>query len=388
MQARRAASHPERSPTPAALRVVARAWADGASGVLHLKRQRIELLHGEPADDAALQLVVNALYEHEAPRFEEGEHSDSAAPRLAPELWTAATRLADRSVLKGRAQSIVKPGPALHRAASFPLGPDTGEVLARCGGLRYRLADTVRIDKGRRHRLLDDLVALEILGLVEFAESQVQREATSRTSQAEQRLRSEWKTMQGDPWTALGCNPGMGRAAVDAAARRLASRYRSLSRDPRLSPKGRAMATKMLAKVLEARNTLRVEAIRDQPLGPFEQGLQEYDAGRVINAMKCFHLANQERYSPRHTAWLGYALYHDESRDLAKRQRKGRRMIEKALDEGRHKGDAGYLMAAILYEERELVRAWTYLDRVLGRYPDHVRARRLRDEVKRDLGRS
>jgi len=385
--AARPANHPEKSPTPAAVRVVAEAWANAHSGVLHLKRRRIELLHGEPADEAALQLVVNALYEHEAPRFEEKPHSASAAPRLAPELWTAAARMADRSILRGRAQEIVRPGACLHRAASFPLGPDTGDVLGQIGGLRFRLADTVRIEKSRRHVLLDDLVTLEILGLVGFA-AEATNGVAARSDSAESRLRSEWKAMKGaDAWTVLGCNPNMGRTAVEDAARRLAARYRGLSRDSRLGPKGRQMATRLLSRVLDARAEVRTAAIQAEPLGPFEQGLHEYEAGRVVNAMKCFHVANQERYSPRHTAWLGFALYHDESRDLLMRQKKGRQLIEKALNEGKHAGDAGYLMARILHEEKQLVRAWTYLDRVLGRYPEHASALQLRATIKTELGR-
>lgn len=384
------ARHPERTPTPSAVRVVAEAWSQSQSGTLKLGRQRIGLAHGEPLDDAALQLVVNALYEHEAPRFEAGTHTDEAAPRLAEDLWHAASRLADRGVLKGRAQAIVKPGPTLGKAAAFPLGPDTGAVLGRIGGLRYRLADTVRIEKERRRVLLDDLVTLERLGLVEFADGEpAQDPSASRLSEVERRLRQEWKEMKNaDPWGVLGCNPKMGRATVDQAAGQLATRYRHLSSDPRLSPKGRAIATRILAKVLDARGLVRAAAIRAEPLGPFEQGLHEFEAGRHTNALKCFQVANNERYSARNTAWMGFTLYKDPSRDETRRQRKGKQLIEKALNEGQHQGDAGYLMARILREERELVRAWTYLDRVLGRYPDHKGAKELRELVKKDLKRT
>ncbi|HJN78246.1 MAG TPA: hypothetical protein QGF58_30315 [Myxococcota bacterium] len=381
--------HADRSPTPSAVRVVAEAWASSRSGVLHVGQNRIELLHGEPRDDAALQLVVDALYAHEPPRFEEGEHTDAVAPRLATELWVAASRLADRGVLKGRAQAVVKPRPALHRAAAFPLGPDTSDVLGRIGSVRFRLADTVRIEKGRRRVVLDDLVALEILDLVVIADGEASRQSKPQHSDAEQRLRVEWKAMQGaDPWAVLGCNPGMGRGPVEDATQRLAEGYRRLSSDSRLSPKGRALAARVLAKVLDARAQVISAAVQVQPLGPLEQGLQELDAGRHTNAMKCFQVANQERYSPRFIAWLGFALYYDQTRDLARRQRKGRKLIEQALEEGQHQGDAGYLLAHILYEERELVRAWTYLDRVLGRFPDHSRATELRETVKRELPRT
>ncbi len=216
------------------------AWASGKSGTLCLGEQRLHLLHGEPTTPEQLQLIIEALYAEDAPSFLEGAiPGRPTPPRLATELWEAATRLAERASLKGRARWRVLPEENFHRLNAFPVRPLTARFLSRADSKKVRLGDTVRMDKSARMEVLDDFVALEVLGVVTLeapADGAVRedpvRPRPNVDAKTERRLQREWGLLRdADDWTVLGCTPGMAPETVEAAARRMASRYRQLLRE-------------------------------------------------------------------------------------------------------------------------------------------------------------
>jgi len=398
--------HPAKRAVQPSLRAVTRAWAQGESGFLRFGHNRVPLLHGEPASADTLQAIVYALYAEDTPSFTPSPvPGKPIPPKLATELWAAALSLSDRATLKGRARCRIGADVNFDRLNAFPIDRLTARFLGKCRDSKVRLGDSVRFDKHERMGILDDLVALEVLGVVKLqAPKQRPIQGAPQAAQeprvqvdvgTERRLRREFEILaDADAWTVLGCTPGMGSEKIDQAARRMASRYRQLSQDHRVSPGGQATAKRILARILEAAMEINSGTAKRSParqLNPhtaFEEGLAQIDAGAYDNALKCFALAQKEQpHSARLQAWLGYALYHDFSRDLS-RQRQGVRMIKKALDMGHGNGDPAYLMAKILHGDGELVRAWNYLDKVLKKHPAHKRAAALRDQVQKEIRRT
>ena len=406
-QRRRQGCHdPPKKPSRDALLAVTRAWAGGLSGFLRFGDSRVPLSHGEPSEAEHLQAIVFALYAEDTPTFTPASlPGGPTPPRLARELWTAAERLSERAALKGRARHRIVAGPIFDRLNAFPIRALTARFLASVRKEKVRLGDTVRMEKAVRMGVLDDLVALELLGAIELR-APATRSADGRKSTpaaprvqvdvgTERRLQREWSVLESaDDYTVLGCTPGMDLDTIEAATQRMAARYRQLTTDRRVSERGHALARKILLRVLEASAAIksgtgsRSAGKALNPYTAFEEGLRQAEAGAWDNALKCFAVAQKEQpQSARVQAWLGFALYHDYTRDLS-RQRKGLAMIEKAMDLGTGNGDPGYLMAKILVAEGELVRAWNHLDRVLTRHPAHKEAQALRDEVQRNIRRT
>lgn len=403
--------HPDQKPNLDAVLAITRAWAEAQSGFLRTAGDRISLLHGEPASPKQLQSTVDALYAADGIEFiPTSLQGRPLPPRLANELWIAAGRLASRGDLKGRARHRIVPGPNYARLNAFPIRALTARFAGRAQRSKIRLGDTVRMEKSSRMEVLDDLVALEVLGVLALqapkqrsvepstkAPLRAAREPEPRVQVnvgTEQRLSREWDVLRdADDWTVLGCGPGMDAVAVERAARRMASRYRQLSTDRRVSEAGQTTAKNILMRVLEASAAIRSGTAKRSPgktlsvNDAFGEGLRQIEAGAYDNAVKCFAVAQKEHpLAAKNTAWLGFALYHDYTRDLT-RQRKAMKLIEKALEMGNSNGDAGYVMARILHGEGELVRAWNYLDKVIAKHPQHAEATALRASIQRDIRR-
>ncbi|MCP4807040.1 MAG: hypothetical protein GY913_26660 [Proteobacteria bacterium] len=99
--------------------------------------------------------------------------------------------------------------------------------------------------------------------------------------------------------------------------------------------------------------------------------------------MKAFGMAQQrEPYAAQHQAWLGYCYFHDTTRDLAERQREGRKLVEKATMMGGPSGTPHYLSALMLCEENDLVRAWNHVEISLRNEPGHARGQALRAKIQ------
>ncbi|MCP4918456.1 MAG: hypothetical protein GY913_16245 [Proteobacteria bacterium] len=401
--------HPATAPSPASLRAVAAAWADARNGYLRFGRDRIYLIHGEPADSAQLQELVFALYEDEKPRFIDAAVPGKPVPPALPnELWAAAKCLADRSSLRGKGRGVLAPGPLFSRLAAFPMTSQTRRLLTRADRKSIRLGDTVRLDRELRMLVLDEvctLIALDVIRLHVPAQRPAEQpsEVTRRPAtvarvkvdaSTERRLLREVRLLENaDDWTVLGLGPAQDRERVEQACSRMESRYAAFADHPRLSSKARDAASRILARVhVASRNVLAGKGKSQGPsVAPalaFPEGKAQVAQGDFTQAAACFSVARQAQpMSGQVLAWLGFAIYFDSSRPITTRQGKGRRFIDKALSMGTAPGEANYLLARILHDEGGLVRAWNHVDAALRAEPTHVEANELHTSVQREIRR-
>lgn len=401
--------HPDGSPDLATLQRVADVWGRGDSGLLKLGSDRAVLVYGEPTSFDDLQLIVRAIYAGAAIDFKRAEvFSNPSAPSLGRELWVAATRTTDKTAMRGTAQSPVQPGPLFQRRSAFNVHPDTARFLDQAHATRVRVGDTVRLDKPTRLRVLEDLAVLKALGVIKLGTApprsrpaptrrpsrEEPRRATTRARHDPkklERLERDLSRLRGaDDWVVLGCNPSMDPTAIELQCRRLLERYETVWQD------ARSEAVRDVAKEIYDIVRASVDRVRQgnakheiksvNPQTAAEDGLRLVDQGRFDEAVKAFGLAQQhEPYAPRHQAWLGYAYFHDTTRDLTERQRKGRKLIEKATMLGGASGTPNYVQALMLFEEKDLVRAWNHVEIALRSEPDHRRARELKAKIQAEL---
>lgn len=399
--------HPAGKPVPESMRAVALAWAEGRSGYLRFARDRVQLIHGEPADERQLQDLVFALYEADTPRFIDATVPGKPVPPALPyELWTAAKRLVDRGDLKGKARGRLVPGPVFSRLAAFPMCSQTRRLLTRADQRKVRLGDTVRFEREVRMQVLDEVCALIVLDVVRLQAPVARPARPARTrapvaqvevkvdaATARRILREVEQLADADDWTVLGCSPSMPKERVVQAAERMLARYTAYASHPRLAGEAQDAARRIVARVDRAlTNVQRGKASRTgstlTPAIAFPEGKAQVEQGEFANAVKCFAVAHQaEPMSAKNMAWLGFALYFDETRPITSRQGKGRRFLDKALQMGTCPGDANYLMAKVLYADGELVRAWNHLDAALRAEPTHRAARELHTTIQREIRR-
>ena len=412
--------HGDGLPQLESLQALARVWMDGRSGKLEIGGEAVILSRGEPIDELHLQRVITGLYRGGQPSFTPSEVTAHQVPNtLGVEIWKAASKLADKTQMRGTAKRSVRPGTLFRRLSAFPMESETMQLLARVERSTVRVGDTVRLDKPTRMRVLDDLARLRTLGVIQLGEASATPTAVTpppkmrsrrRTADPEPspsgrrssrkdpnlagRLGRELENLQGmDDWTAVGCNPSMKPEAIERQCKRMVDRYGAIIRDRSQSEECRDLAREICDLVEAAAERISSgTATRSSaglsPASAYDDGCRFVDQGRWEEAVKAFGLAKQhEPYAPQHSAWLGYAVYHDPSRDLADRQRKGRKLIEKATQMGVGNGDPHFIQAWLLVVEKDLVRAWNHVEVCLRANPSHARALALKDSIQREIKR-
>ena len=421
---------------PDSLALVAKAWGAKKSGVIrcdHLPGRGL-LLHGEPRDDDSLKFLVQVLYVGGA-RFVDGDaFAQRPKPRLAAHLWAAASGLAARSPM-GEAQlsDILVDGPAIQSVGLFPLEPDTRKLLAVRHDPREDLGTLLDHSGLSLKAVASDLGTLLALGALRLRSSagggarprraswslkkgrpptpppprrpppraskvsKLERARTRATpsrqkiEQLRTRLRRELGVVRdADDWTVVGANARMPREAIERACERMTGRYAKLMDDDRLPGDVRDLAQEIHARVLLAVGRISEGRAARGPTitgDPLEEGKRMIGEGRFELATKCFAKARQDTGSPIAQAWLGWSIYADPSRPEGDRRRKGRDLIEMALNSADFLPDPIYLMARVEYLEGDLVRSWNWLEKLMKIAPDHVDGRALLLDVRGQINK-
>lgn len=391
----------------------------GRSGQLRIGGETATVMRGEPVHPQDLQAVLDGLYRGGTPTLVEQQvHASKVPNRLGLEIWKAISRLADKTQMRGTARNAIEPGPLFRRLSAFPMESETMALLARVESGTVRVGDTVRLDKPTRLAVLDDLARLRLLTVIQIGAADsplkgtrsppptprrergtrparpAQRRSSGRDGDLVGRLGRELENIESlDDWSAVGCNPSMAPDQIEAQCLRMVGRYSAIIRDRSQSQEVRDLAREIGDIVSAASDRIRSgSAKRDvtgvNPKTAYDDGVRLAAQGRWEEAVKAFGLAQQhEPYAPQHTAWLGYAFYMDPSRDLTERQRKGKKLIEKAVMMGVGNGDPHYVQARLLVDERDLVRAWNHVEVCLRANPAHAAATALRDSIQREIKR-
>ncbi|MCP4807039.1 MAG: hypothetical protein GY913_26665 [Proteobacteria bacterium] len=222
-------------------------WSRGESGLLKFGEGRAVLVYGEPTTFEDLQAIVRAIYTGAAVTFTRAEvFSNPSAPSLARELWLAASRVTDRTALRGTAQSPILPGPLFPRRAAFSLHIDAARLLDQAHASRVRVGDTVRLDKPVRMQVLDQLAILKVLGVIKLGKAAPKRRSTRPEPQRRdvararhdpkqlQRARRDLARLDGaDDWVVVGCTPSMDRTDIETQCQRMLSRYEAAFNEAR-----------------------------------------------------------------------------------------------------------------------------------------------------------
>ncbi|HJN77446.1 MAG TPA: hypothetical protein QGF58_26210 [Myxococcota bacterium] len=407
--------HPAGKASIETLLGLARIWMDARTGLLQIGGETATLVRGEPLDIDDLQLIIDGLYRGGKPAFSETDHpSRGVTNRLGLEIWKAVSRIARKTQMRGTASCTIHPAGLFRRLSAFPMQPETVVLLARVESGRVRVGDTVRLDKPTRMEVLEDLARLKMLGVIRLEKADERLANTRREARRKPssegvgggrsgarsdprlggRLSRELERIEGlDDWAAVGCNPSMAPGAIAAQCQRMIDRYSAIIKDRSQTADCRELARDIFDHVVASADRIqegkaRREARGANPSTAYDDGISLVAQGRFDEAVKAFGLAQQyEPYAPRHTAWLGYAVFHDPTRDLAERQRKGRKLIEKALLMGTGNGDPNFVQAKLLVEDKDLVRAWNHVEVCLRANPTHSGATTLRDSIQREIKR-
>lgn len=147
-----------------ALRQLMQIWSLGRTGYLQSGTTRFALVHGEPANErdlAAILRLVHAPCELEFLRV--GHDPAPVPPRLAARLWTLAQGASSAKDLRGTAGSTIYQGTAFRRRMALPLSRETQKLI---GEESARVGDTIRFDRETKVRVLNELAALCVLGVI------------------------------------------------------------------------------------------------------------------------------------------------------------------------------------------------------------------------------
>lgn len=385
-RARPICRHPESSPEPEALAVVARLWAEKKTGFVTWKGGEARLVEGEPPTGEDLQILVSRLYREGDIEFV-GADVDlpKSGAHLANELWFAAIKAVDRRALKGRASDNLVPGPARAWGSRLPVRYATKKVVARVEKEEVPLKFALDIPREVRGDVIDEVCALILIGVL-----YVQRSGPRTVTEPYDRVRElagAWARVQStDDWGLFDAQPGIEDHVLDAAVERRLGHFQAFVVDSTLPAQGVA-----LAKRIQKRHTAAAARIRaGEALGPtenitvedcFMEGMKRLKAEAYGEAVKCFSRANK-RYpgQPRNACWMAYAIYKDASRDEAERKAQAIALAEKVSRVDR-KGDALYVLARIAYDGGDHLECWTKLGRILVLNPKHKRARKLHKHV-------
>ena len=139
-------------------------WSLGKTGYLVAGDEKFVLLHGEPANDRDLNAIVRLAHKaNELEFLRVGHEAAPVPPKLANELWQLALGCSAPKDLRGTATETIRPGRAFARRNALPLARETLSLLAN---EFPRVGDTIRLERDAKVRVLTDLAALRVLGVI------------------------------------------------------------------------------------------------------------------------------------------------------------------------------------------------------------------------------
>jgi len=207
-----------------------------------------------------------------------------------------------------------------------------------------------------------------------------------------------------DAWTMLGIPSSASEELVGRAEARLMRRYGDLVQDTAISEEARQHAGQLLTWVRGAADRLRSRApetrapapLPDPPPtaprpapvddDPIAQALaaarQALSQGRPAQAVGLLRGArNQSLDNPEVLIWLGWAMYSDEGRDRETRTQEALALLQLGDSFDGDHPDGQLFLAEVEAATGNKTGALERLSTLLGRIPDHVQARRLRERL-------
>ncbi len=405
------------------LDVLADVWSRRRSGWLRVGLRRAAICGGGILDAHGAELVEQALTSDDGAgqqalslaadiRFDPADHAGLADTyTVALALWDAALKEADPSFVDRVLHRALASNDFTPLCAELPLSVGLKGLLTAGGERPLKAALAEAWDTAPRLR--QELAALARLGLVRFQRLQPPRAVPPEAGEVIQpglghrradtqdpeveytlliaRLRREVAALRGaDDWSLLGVPRSAPPDRVHAAGERALRRCRDLADDPRLPGEARGLAQTLLAHTEEAvdRLTLYAEDATDDGRGleAFRLGRAAMDQGRIQDAVRHFTAAcERSPNAVRNQAWLGWALFWDESRPRGPRRQEAIDRLTRAddLNADGADADAAYFLAHAMADFGEYGAAERRLSRLLHRHPDHKRARRLFLTVRR-----
>ena len=204
----------------------------------------------------------------------------------------------------------------IHR---IPLATATRAVLGHAVQNHLTLGEALRMEGLGAGVVADDLAALVTLGLIEldtpeseradalvpFAPTPVDLPAFTLTEAEEKalkgRLEREWAMVRDvDDWTVLGLQPGAARVRIEAAARRMNARYRTVVDDPLLGQETHEVAQRLFERSQKAARRLLAGITPDAPPAvsgaseALDRGWKAVEREDFVEARRCFALARRD----------------------------------------------------------------------------------------------
>lgn len=228
----------------------------------------------------------------------------------------------------------------------IPLATATRAVLGHAVQNHLTLGEALRMEGLGAGVVADDLAALVTLGLIELEppESEslediaplvptpVDLPAFTLTEAEERALRGrlerEWAMVRdADDWTVLGLQPGAAQVRIDAAARRMNARYRTVVDDPLLGQETHAVAQRLFERSQKAARRLLAGITPDAPPAvsgaseALEQGWTAVEREDFVEARRCFAMARRDpRSQSSGLAGEGWVAVVDPRSSMAERQ--------------------------------------------------------------------
>lgn len=395
--------HPDIRPDLASLRLLARAWVKGDSGIFSspVVESSARLLEGKPVDRGSLQAAIRIVYVGEA-SFEQVEVLANASTDLAPDLWACAMAAANPEALRDALDAAWVQRSSAVAAVRLPLAMTTRRVLAQPNSPRLTLLDLIASADVPVATVAAELSALVAIGFFRLRRAANRgrhrprsvplRKRTPRTPASEamalRRLQRDWDLVRGaDDWTVIGANPTMDPAIIERACLRMLSRYDKAARDTRSSAESRELASRIRRRVNIAVTNIKsgkamthAEArLRQHPMG---EGRRRAAAREWTLAARCFAMARKQSENAQNIAWLGWATYNDAARREGPRKVRALELLALAESMGGHASEVQLLRARADAAEGDLVRSWNRLERLLEQDPSDEDASELLAEVK------
>ena len=413
------------------LDVLSDIWTNGRTGWLKVGIRRAAICQGGIVDAAGGELVelALALSNGGSPRafvmaaevsFEPGEHEGLADTlSVARSIWAAAVKEADPAFTDRVLHRVLRLTDRSKLCEQLPLS-EAIQTLINAPGNRLlsrhlKNLEIAPFDVGK------ELAALARMGLVRFqrvqrvdpkpAAGEVIQPKSARPAGAAKadaarakaqnvefllllrRLKREAMALAGaDDWTIVGLPQGSSPDRIRAATGRMAARYGGLAKDERQPPEIRKLSAAILSRIERAAENL---AHVGGASGADRVGEEAYRLGRVAmkegrtqDAIKHFAAARARTPdSPRNLGWLGWALFWDESRPVS-RKAEALELLQLAAQFNTDElANPAYFLAHVEAERGDIGMAEARLSRMLRKYPDHKRGRRLFLKVRRQRSR-
>ena len=404
------------------LDVLSDIWTNRRTGWLKVGVRRAAICQGGIVDEAGGEMVelALALSDGGSPRafvmaaevrFEPGEHEGLADTlSVARSIWKAAVKEADPSFTDRILHRVLRLTDRSQLCDQLPLSEEVRTLInAPANRLVSRHLKNLEIapyDVGK------ELAALARMGLVRFqrvkrvepkpSAGQVIEPETSKADAARakaqnveyllllRRLKREAMALAGaDDWTIVGLAQGSPPEAIRAAVDRMGARYGKLSKDEQQPKEIRKLSAAILSRIERAAENLAhvsgggvgTDRVEEEA---YRLGRVAMKEGRTRDALKHFAAARVRKPdSPRNLAWLGWALFWDESRPPTRKEEALEILQLAAQFNTDELADPAYFLAHLEADRGDIGMAEARLSRMLRKYPDHKRGRRLFLKVRR-----